>query len=299
MTNAPSQLVASFAVVFALLANDCLAGSASIAGRGPSDATIRPTIDVAAPDSWGANEVARRGGVADRIELLGDDLREGSSVWYRLAYVDGGLRLQVFEDYAVAVADAESNMVESQETGWQVASQVVEGGSDSTSAVLPAWARVRTGNDTGYSAGLMITLAYIDLLTPGALVGELRVAGTGGIGTDGVVIPAFGLGAKIAAALLTRPDVIFTTSAPTSNIEVTVIQAEHTRLVATGSSVAQWLNLVGYEQAGRIAASHDGTVAVVVVHDVRQALAYLCGRTGRASVCAAAARSATIPIGIL
>lgn len=299
-THATRSLIVSFAVLFALLTGDGLAGNVSTAAARPAEAAVRPTIDVPAPELWGTDDIAHRGGVAARIELLSDDLGEGSSAWYRLAYVDGGSRLQVFEDYAVAARDTEVNMVESQETAWQVANRI--GPSDSRSAMsgaLPAWARVRTGNDTGYSAGLMITLAYIDLLTPGPLVGTLRVAGSGGVGPDGLVIPAFGLEAKVAAALLTGPDVVFTTSAPRLNINVTVVKSEHTRLMSAGHTVAQWLNLVGYEQAGRLAASHHGTVAVVVVHDVRQALAYLCGRTSRPSNCAAAARSAAIPIGTI
>jgi hypothetical protein len=162
---------------------------------------------------------------------------------------------------------------------------------------VPVWAHVHTGNNTGVSGGLMFTLAYLDLLTSGKLVGNLRIAGTGGVGTDGVIIPASGIDAKVAAAMLTRPDVVFTTSPPASIDNVTVVESQHTRILDPGYTVGEWLNVKGYEHAGRNAADHPGTIAVVVVHDLRQALAWLCGRTNSTTICAAAQRTATIPIG--
>ena len=143
----------------------------------------------------------------------------------------------------------------------------------------------------------MLTLAYIDMLTPGPLVGDLRVAGSGGIGPDGVVSPAFGLEVKVAAAMLTNPDVVFTTSAPSSIDNVTIVESKHTRLLEAGYTVGEWLNVSGYEEAGRSAAGRSGTTAFVVVHDVRQALAWLCGRTNSTATCAAADSAAGIPIG--
>ncbi len=261
-------------------------------------AGIRPTVDVPAPESWGADDVPRRGGVAARIELVGNDFGDDSSVWYRLAYVDGGTRLQVFEHYAVGTRGPEADIVASQHTAWQVASDIVGPDLDSTaSADLPDWARVNTGNDTGYSAGLIFTLAYLDVLTPGPLVGDLRVAGSGGIGSDGVVTPAFGLETKVAAALLTQPDVVFLTAALPLIDNVTVVESEHTRLPTAGYTVAEWLNLDGYEHVGRVAAAHAGTIALVAVHDLRQALAWLCGRTDNERTCTIAHKAASIPIG--
>ena len=143
----------------------------------------------------------------------------------------------------------------------------------------------------------MFTLAYLDALTPGALVGNLRVAGTGTIGSDGVVIRVAMVDVKVAAALLARPDVVFTPEAPTSTEHVTIVESEHTRNPTGGATVGQWLNVSGFEQAGRDAAKHAGTVSVVVVHDLRQVLAWLCGRTHNTRTCAIARTSATIPIG--
>jgi hypothetical protein len=144
---------------------------------------------------------------------------------------------------------------------------------------------------------LMFTLAYIDVLTPGALVGTLRVAGSGGIGPDGVVFPVSNLEVKVAAAMLAGPDVIFTTRPPKQVEHVTIVAAQPSRHPTGEYTIGEWLNLIGFEQAGRLAASHPETAVVVVVHDVRQALAWLCGRTGSAIACAIAGRSALVPIG--
>ena len=181
---------------------------------------------------------------------------------------------------------------------WRLANEVVEPENRSTASDhLPLWAHVRTGNADGPSAGLMMALAYIDLLTPGALVGDLRVAGTGGIRPDGLAFPVKGIDVKIATAMLTRPDVIFVTKPPTSVENVTIVESQKERIPTDGYTVGEWLNVAGYEQAGRVAAGHPGTARVVVVHDLRQALAWLCGRTDGASVCALALRSEGMPIG--
>ncbi len=286
-------MFASIATLLTLLAGDGLASGPSVGLAVPAEASIVPAIDVPSPQPWGAEGVSHRGGRAARIEL-GD----GSSTWYRLAYIDGGTRLEVFEHYAATIPASGSDMELSQEIAWRLAKLATGTANGSASSDrLPDWARARTGNDKGLSAGLMFTLAYIDVLTPGPLVGDLRVAGTGGIGDDGVVSPAFGLEVKVASAMLTRPDVVFTTSAPSSIDDVTIVESQHTRLPDAGYTAGEWLNVVGYEQAGRIAASHPGTTAVVVVHDLRQALAWLCGRTDSTPACATAERTALIPIG--
>ncbi|MBK5331670.1 MAG: hypothetical protein JJD93_06860 [Ilumatobacteraceae bacterium] len=289
----------SYAILFALLAGDGLAGNVPTAAAEPA-VGVDPVIDVPAPWVWHTEDGVRRGGRAARIELDNADLNTAMSVWYRLAYVDGGSRLQVFEHYAATTRDPQSDIVRSENLAWRLANEALGADSDlASSNQLPSWARVRTGNDSGSSAGLIFTLAYIDLLTPGKLVGNLRIAGTGGVGSDGVVTPASGLDAKVAAAVLTRPDVIFTTSAPELIEHVTIVESQHTRNPDVGFTVGEWLNVSGYEQAGRKAAGHPGTIAVIVVHDLRQALAWLCGRTNNIITCAAARRTATIPIGTI
>jgi hypothetical protein len=292
------RVFASFASLFTLLITDGLAGAVSTASATAAGGSNVPTIDVEAPLFSGAAGQVRSGGQASRIELDDAELTARLSPWYRLAYVDGGTRLRVFDHYPTAISNPDADILGSETVAWQLANTVV-GSSRGASAPdhLPYWARFRTGNDTGGSGGLMFTLAYIDALTPGALVGDLRVTGSGGIGPDGVVFPVSNLEVKVAAAMLTRPDVIFTTRPPKQTNHVTVVESQPTRSPTADLTVGEWLNVIGYQQAGRIAANQLGTVAVVVVHDLRQVLAWLCGRTESVIVCATARTSTSIPIG--
>lgn len=288
---AMKSIVVSVATICTLLVGDGLQGSASAE---PVSVGIVPSVDVPAPPFTGRD--AGRGGQAARIEFDVDELYDEMSAWYRLAYVQGGTRLQVFEHYAVGTLTAE-DMLRSETIAWQVANQVVEPHNRSMAAdALPDWAHVRTGNNTGPSAGLMFTLAYLDLLTPGALVGSVRVAGTGGISSNGFAFTVSGIDVKVATAMLTRPDVVFVPGLPKSIEHVTIVESQSGHVPDIGD-IAEWLNLSGYEQAGRSAAAEPETPAVVVVHDLRQALAWLCGRSNSASVCAIAHRSASIRIG--
>ncbi len=289
------RIVASFATVVALLIADGLAGGVATASTGPAVVDIVPLIDV--PISDGAAAV-HSGGQASRIELDDAELTATLSPWYRLAYVDGGARLRLFEHYPKAISEPDADIVKSANVAWRLANKVAgTGGDPLASSQFPSWARFRTSNDTGGSGGLIFALAYIDVLTPGALVGNLRVTGSGGIGPDGVVFPVSNLEVKVAAAMLARPDVIFMTRPPKQVDHVTIVDAQPSRHPTAGHTVGEWLNLSGYEQAGRLAASHERRADVVVVHDVRQALAWLCGRSGSETACATASRSATIPIG--
>ena len=289
---------ASVAIVLTLLAPDSLSGDVSHASADQTRAAIAPSVDVPAPESWGDIDEGRRGGPAARIEFDDADVNAGLSVWYRLAYVDGGTRLQVFEHYAPSTLGPQSDMALSERIAWGLADKILAPQNEPTElAHVPNWAWVHTGNNTGPSAGLIFALSYIDALTPGKLVGDLRVAGTGVITVDGVVAHVSGIEAKVATATLTGPDVVFT-PAPSKLIEnTTIIESHHTRLIGDGYTVGQWLNVSGYEQAGREAAKQPGTTAFVVVHDIRQALAWLCGRTSTETTCDIARKSATIPIG--
>ena len=290
---------ASFAIVFSLLTADGLGAEVSTGSAGPSGIGVAAAIDVAAPSRFsGTKDEGRSGGQAARLELDDAARNTAMSAWYWLTYIDGGSRLRVFEHYAPATTDPGSELVHSENLAWQLANQAVGTSSDHTASdELPQWARFRTGDDRGPSAGLMFTLAYIDAVTSGALVGNLRVAGTGAIGPDGVVIRVKMVDVKVAAALLTRPDVVFTPTAPNGTEHVTIVESQHTRIPDADSTVGEWHNVSGYEQAGRVAASQPGTVAFVVVHDIRQALAFLCGRTDTATTCAVARTAASIPIG--
>ncbi len=288
----------SIAILFTLLAGDGLAGHVPAAAASTAGTHIRPVVDVPSPGFWDSEDAVGRGGQAVRVELDDAELYDGMSAWYWLAYLNGGTRLQVFEHFPVATVGPESDMMRIEDYAWRLANDMVEPQNRSTASDhLPPWAHVRTGATDGPSAGLMFALAYIDLLTPGALVGDLRVAGTGGIRPDGLAFPVKGIDVKVATAMLTRPDVIFVTKPPKSVENVTTVQSQKERIPADGYTVGEWLNVAGYEQAGRVEAGHPGTIPVVVVHDLRQALAWLCGRTDGASVCAVAHRSEGVPIG--
>jgi hypothetical protein len=213
------------------------------------------------------------------------------SAWYRLAYVDGGSRLQVFERYFATTPQPQADIVESQLAAWRFANELT---GAATAPALPAGASVQTGSDFGSSAGLMFTLTYLDVLSPGALVGDLRVAGTGGIGADGRVLPVSHVEVKVAAALLARPDVVF--SPRPSKLIDSAFEIRQPLPYSASESVTEWLHLDAYRAAGSAAANHRGVTAFVVVHDVRQALAWLCGRTSDRQVCAFAATSAGVPL---
>ena len=290
----------SIATLFTLLVGDGLAGNVPAEATSTAGTHVRPVVDVPSPGFWENEDAVARGGQAARIELDDDELHDGMSTWYRLAYVDGGTRLQVFDHSAIATVGPESDLMHSESTAWRLANEVVEPQNRSTAPDdLPLWAHVRTGNTDGPSAGLMMALAYVDLLTPGALVGDLRVAGTGGISPNGFAFSVKGIDVKVATAMLTRPDVIFVTGAPKLVENVTIIESQKERSPADGQTVGEWLNVAGYEQAGRLAAGNPGTVPVVVVHDLRQALAWLCGRTDGPSVCAVALRSEGVDRGLV
>ncbi len=140
----------------------------------------------------------------------------------------------------------------------------------------------------GPSAGLLYALADLDLLTPGRLAGSLRVAATGALGSDGVVTSVRMVDAKLAVARLARSDVFFAPAVPAGEVGVTV--ASHQGRPAAHGAIGDWLNTVGYELAGRAASAHAGEIALVPVDDVRQALAWLCGRTQQPETCAVAQR---------
>jgi PDZ domain-containing protein len=65
---------------------------------------------------------------------------------------------------------------------------------------FPFEVRFESGDVSGPSAGLMWALGVTDILTPGDLVGERSVAGTGSIDLEGNVEPIGGVALKVAAA---------------------------------------------------------------------------------------------------
>jgi len=297
--RAMTSTLVALTVAATLLAGVGSPGDVAIAFPKPiSSSGPLPSVDVPAPQA--VNKTAGLvGGQASAIEFDDDDLDASMSAWYRLAYVSGGNRLRVYEHYPPTTSvDPDTAMIRSERIAWWTANEVVgDSHQPFASDRLPAWARVHTGGDTGPSAGLIFALAYLDALTPGALVGNLRVAGTGMLGLDGVVGPVKEIDIKVAAAMLTRPDVIFVPKVPNSPAPVTLLEFHDTRYPAPGYTTSDWLNITGFETAGQVAAAHPRTVTIVVVYDLRQALAWLCGRTNAKTVCDLARRAADLPIG--
>ena len=66
----------------------------------------------------------RRHRVIAEVGPPGSQLDDESSTWYRLAYIDGGNRLQVFEHYAATTGGPGSDMELSKAIAWRVANAV-------------------------------------------------------------------------------------------------------------------------------------------------------------------------------
>ena len=238
--------------------------------------------DAPAPMFWDNESNIRAGATADRFELDETARTIGLSAWYYLAYVAGSARLQVHDRNRPTTTTADAAIAKSERVAWHVAVSLV---ASDGAGELPRWARVRTADTDGPSAGLLFALAYIDLMTAGPLAGHLRVTATGSLGSDGTVTAVRMVDAKVAAARLAGADVVFAPDFPAGTGAVMSVPSHHGRPTAD-RPIGDWLNTSGFEAAGRVATA--GTVALVQVDDVRQALAWLCGRTGRAETCSTA-----------
>jgi hypothetical protein len=258
------------------------------------DRHLRPVYDVPAPYFWDGQANQRAGARANRFELDDPDRADDISTWYHLAYVTPSNRLQVFDHTPPTAHGSTFRIARSHDLAWRVATELLADDSDALPADMPDWARPRTGVADGSSGGLIFTLADLDLLTPGRLAGELRVAGTGAIGSDGSVMIVRLIDAKLAAARLARADVFFAPETPVGAGTDIVVTSDRGPLPA-GQTIGQWLDTAGYERAGRIAATRRHGTALVPVVDIRQALSWLCGRTGLASTCALAHTTAATP----
>ncbi|HKA03353.1 MAG TPA: hypothetical protein VKD67_03460 [Acidimicrobiales bacterium] len=265
------------------------AAPAVLAVAEPAQAADRSVAaEAPAPLFWDSQSHLRAGGSADRFEVDQAARMTGLSTWYHLSYVTGSDQLQVHDRNRPTTTTADSAIAKSQKVAWHVATSLVAGASGD----LPKWARARTGNADGTSAGLLFALAHLDLLTAGPLAGSLRVAATGSIGSDGTVTAVRMVDAKVAAARLAGADVVFAPDFPAGTGAVTSVPSHVGRPAADGP-IGDWLNTAGFEAAGRAATA--GSAALVQVDDVRQALAWLCGRTGRADTCSLAHAAAARP----
>ncbi|CAN5722589.1 PDZ domain-containing protein [soil metagenome] len=97
-----------------------------------------------------------------------------------------------------------------------------------------------TGRIAGPSAGLMLTLALYDRLTPDDLTGGRRIAGTGTIDCSGGVGPIGGIAQKVAAAESNGVEVFL---APAGNADAAE-QAAHDMTIVSVSTFADALEFL-------------------------------------------------------
>lgn len=138
-------------------------------------------------------------------------------------------------------------MVESKKSAAAAAARVLRSGP------LPVDAD--TDGVSGPSAGLMLTLAYVDASSPGDLTAGLTVIGTGTVEGDGTVEGVAGVPLKVQGAARLGADVFFVAEANASS-------------------------------AREAAAAHAPGLEVVPVASVTDAVAWLCERGATDDVCA-------------
>lgn len=111
---------------------------------------------------------------------------------------------------------------------------------DSLQFDLPLDVQIKPGSITGPSAGLMFTLQIIDQLTPGGIVGDRIVAGTGTIEADGSVGVIGGVQQKVYTAEAAGASVMFV---PRGNYDDARKVAASIQLVPvnTYKDALQWL----------------------------------------------------------
>ncbi len=172
---------------------------------------------------------------------------------------------------------------------WRTAQRDVLG--DVQSLTPPLWPAV--GHLHGDSAGLAYLLRYLDVLLPGDVTGGTDVAATGVIANGGTIEPIGGLEEKLAAARSAGVRVAFVPAlndldaVPNASGAVPVFDAAVARAGLWAWQPAV-VTTAPYATAGARARGTTGT-AVVAVSVPADALAWLCGYTGRAAPCQAAA----------
>ncbi|MEV5751288.1 S16 family serine protease [Actinoallomurus sp. NPDC052308] len=104
----------------------------------------------------------------------------------------------------------------------------------------------------GPSAGLILTLARVDALGSGGLIGGRHVAGTGGVALDGSVTTVGEVDEKVKAAMAAHADVFF---------------------------------VPALQRAIAVRAARGGTMRIVPVGSVSDAVKWLCAAGGRSPAC--------------
>lgn len=172
---------------------------------------------------------------------------------------------------------------------WQAAQRDTLGRVDTVEP--PVWPAV--GHLHGDSAGLAYLLRYLDVLLPGDVTGGTDVAATGVISTTGSIEPIGGLEEKLGAA---RSAGVRVTFVPATN-DLDAVPNTTARVPDFDTAIARaglwsWQPTVAasapYATAGAEARDAQGS-SVVGVSSPADALAWLCGYTGRTAPCDATA----------
>lgn len=126
----------------------------------------------------------------------------------------------------------------------------------------------------GDSAGLLYVLSHLQLITDGALVGDIELAATAALTAEGRLAPISAPDEKLAAAAIAGVDVVFTSTQP-STVAIEAVEGRWVtvpRRTRTGDIAADR----GWDEYRSFGAERTG-LDVVGVRHVGDAVAYLCG----------------------
>ncbi len=247
--------------------------TASASASGTQTVSAPPSVAVTSSDSdWAPTPDATAdytGGLAARLHSTGSTPIPGDVFILMATYgSDNSARLfdrtPYIHDKGTAADSHESNVD---------AAAVVEAITGADVDLLD----FTTAPGGGPSAGITYTIAYLNIISDGAFTGDLRVAATGRLGSDGYVQPILAINEKMAAAHLADADVLFTPSTPGAEH-----LADHSardvgelfRARNTGASLADERELGSYRSWG--ATRPDG-LDVVGIRHIADVAAYLCG----------------------
>jgi hypothetical protein len=253
----------------------------------------RTVASDAAPYMYSHDKDAVYGGLAVEI-AFGGPVPAPYGRYSLTAYTPGSDQVVVV-DRLPAQTDPPRIVSMAAEVAWHVV-QVLTGDIPAgqyvgDGASRPEWMRIINRSAIiGSSGGLITVLAALDATGAGVMSGVLDVAGTGSIMSDGSVASIAGADAKYLAANLADADVFFTPTAVVLpddvELDVAVFPRQPLAALVAGTDTETYLSLGEYEQLGvRHRTQVFSSTPIVEIIDVRQAAAYLCGRTGSVEAC--------------
>ena len=254
----------------------------------------RPVADEPAPYFWDSQSGRRAGAEAGRFEL--DDpatrppCRPGTTSRTSPAASGSGSTTRAFRPRR----GPDSAIAKSQNVAWHVATTLLDGSrAPARAGEIPDWARPRTaqldGPRLGCSTPLPISTSSRPVVWPAACgwppparSAPMVSSRACGWSRPSWLRPAWP--ARMCSSRPWFPPVRSASPWPRTKARP-----------AAHGAIGDWLNTAGYELAGRAASAHAGEIALVQVDDVRQALAWLCGRTQQPETCAVAHAAAAVP----